>query len=681
MTPKTLGRYLYYRIGNSTLSQLSRQKVIKKNFSKEISAKKPDGLIVLASGDVKAVIEYKPPSKLKTKEHVTKAINQEIEVAKQLCKLLIVTSGQKTIWVNALNGKRILAENGKEITYVFDAQAIEKGSLSEEATIALEQLIDKIDHSLTDKNNQISSPEVLDPSQLAKTIWQKIWINTGKEPEKCLYNVVEFFVFKFLSDVGVLRPHNNFNSVYRLVQEESSTEALKHYANNCRQTIRELFPPGSDGTTIINGTIFINEQDAPNLAQASLFKEVLQDLQAYDNEFGSFKYIKKEFKTRLYESFLRQTARIKSLGQYFTPRNIVKAMVLMSDAPQARENARICDPFCGVGGFLLELILENDHILKQFEPVNGTVSPKITVVGYDKGTDEKEDERTIVLAKANMLIYFSDLLVKYHTKDYLIAFSQGAFNKVFHLIRSNLGTFERVEDDPYDLILTNPPYVTSGSKSLKNAIEASGLTNYYTSGGRGTEALAIEWVVKNLKENGQALVVVPDGLLNQIVVLEYLKRHCLIQGVISLPARSFYSTPKKTYILVLKKKLDVSEEQCDPVFTYLADEIGETRDAKRWITDENHLEDLVTFLNQFKVSPASFRSPSSRCKIVNFIEFDNKSNWMVERWWSQEERLSLGLQSESIEVTEQELAEKIKEISEFLADFIENIDGDTSHVV
>ena len=95
------------------------------------------------------------------------------------------------------------------------------------------------------------------------------------------------------------------------------------------------------------------------------------------------------------------------------------------------------------------------------------MNPGITLVGYDKGTDEKEDERTIILAKANMLIYFSELLSKYNSPEFLKAFAEGAFNKVFCLIRSNLGTFGKVEEEPYDLILTNPPYVTSGSNSLR----------------------------------------------------------------------------------------------------------------------------------------------------------------------------------------------------------------------
>ncbi|EFG0072517.1 TPA: N-6 DNA methylase [Klebsiella pneumoniae] len=674
LSPKSLGRYLYYRVGSSTLSQLKKNKVIKTKVNADIATKKPDGLVVLAGGDVKAVIEYKQPSELRTNALIEKAINQEIEVAKSLCKLLIVTCGSKTIWINALNGERIHDENGHELKKLFDVKYIEDGSLTNEQQLEFEKLIDKIDYSLTENNNTITLPEVLDPSQLAKTLWQKIWINTGKEPERCLYNVVELFVFKFLSDVGVLKKHLNFTSVYNLLQTESSSEALKHYANTCRKEIRDLFPKGADGTTVINGTIFVNEKGEPNTAQSSLFGEVLKDLQDYDSKFGSFKYIRREFKTRLYESFLRQNAGVRSLGQYFTPRNVVRAIVSMSDSSKLKKGARVCDPFCGVGGFLLELIAENKNIWKEFEPKNGSINPSIDIVGYDKGSDEKEDERTIILAKANMLIYFSDLLVKYHTPDYLKAFSEGAFNKVFHLLRSNLGTFGKVNDEPYDLILTNPPYVTSGSSSLKRSIDEEGLATYYTSNGRGTEALAMEWIVRNLKPEGQAIVVVPDGLLNQESMLEYLKTHCFIEGVVSLPTRTFYSTPKKTYIICLRKKADINEQQKSSVFAYLVSEIGETRDAKRWVTEENDLDQLVNLFNQFKGSPNYFTTDNKRCKVIKFEEFGEKTNWMIERWWSKDERVALGVTSEANEITQAELIDKITSISQLINEFIATVE-------
>ena len=402
-----IGRYSYYRLGSTTLNQLRKQKIIR-NFNRKLSNKKPDGLIVLPGGIVKAIVEYKLPNELTTKRQIKDAIEQELEVAKSLCKLLIVTDGKKSFWINSLTGKEITM-NDKKIQLVFDASKIVSNKMTIEEKIDLENLIDFAEYSLTEKTNSIIEPEILDPTPLAREVWQKIWINTGKEPEKCLYNVVEIFVFKFLSDIGVLDYTNNFSSVYDIMEHFSDEDALIRYASVCRKAIITKFPKGKDGTTIFNGTIFVNEQGEPNSSQAHLFSIVLDCFQEYDKKNGSFKYVTKEFKTRLYETFLRQSAGVKNLGQYFTPRNVVNAMVEISNAKTLNEGARICDPFCGVGGFVLEAICRTPNIYKQFEPRNHLIDPKIEVLGYDKGTDEKDDERTIILAKANMCLYFNDI--------------------------------------------------------------------------------------------------------------------------------------------------------------------------------------------------------------------------------------------------------------------------------
>lgn len=516
---------------------------------------------------------------------------------------------------------------------VFNALSIVKGSASVEQLREIEEVIDRADHSLTADNDRLLEPVSLDPSSLARTLWQKIWVATGKEAEKCLYNVAELFLFKFLSDLGVLGKDHDFNSVLGLGQRSGHVAALQYYARNSRPIIANLFPKADDNTTVINGTIFVNEQGLPNDAYALLFCSVLEDLHDYDVHYGSFRHIKREFKTRLYESFLRQSAGSKRLGQYFTPRNVVRSVVEMASVDALPDGASLCDPFCGVGGFLLESVIESDRLMEQFEPDGGSVTPKVSVVGYDKGSDEKDDERTIVLAKANAVIYFSDLIAKYHTPEFMGELSRKVINPMFRLVRTQLGTFGVQDVERHDLILTNPPYVTSGSRILKDSLEEAGLLNAYGDSGRGMEALALGWVMRALKPSGRAFVIVPDGLLNQEAVLREVKRQCFVRGVMSLPTRTFYSTPKKTYILVLERKSARSGSQEAPVFAYRVSEIGETRDARRWETDQNNLTEMSALFNQFKGAPQTFRSMSPRCRVIGWDDFDSRRHWMVDRDW------------------------------------------------
>lgn len=312
-------------------------------------------------------------------------------------------------------------------------------------------------------------------------------------------------------------------------------------------------------------------------------------------------------------------------------------------------------------------------IYHQFEPHNGKVSPSVTILGFDKGSDEKDDERTIILAKANMLIYFSDLIAKHHSPDTLKEFSKNAFNKVFRLLRSNLGTFELVDEPKCNLILTNPPYVAPGVGTIRKALDDANLGDYYTVAGRGMEALAIEWIVRNLAPGGQALVIVPDGLVRQKPVLEFLIKNCLIQGIISLPSRTFYSTPKTTYILIFTKKHAHEHTQTDAVFTYLVSEIGESRDSYRFPLDENDLIECTSFFNQFKGSPSGFNSNSARCKVVPFNELSTSHHWMVDRWWTDEEKKQIGIADVANEISEDDFVGLVMDtkllIDEFLSEY------------
>lgn len=669
------GRYRYLRLGATTLNQLSKRKLIKGGVHDADKQRKPDGIVLLPKGGIKAVIEVKKPSELTSKKFPA-VVETYAPIARAIdgCNLLIVTDGNQSFWINP-HTENIIQHDGQDLRTLFDPKQVESNGLKPEQQTHILDLIDQIDQTITPDNDTLHHAAIVDPSPLADKVWQKIWVTTGKEPEKCLYNVVEMFVFKFLSDIGVLTGQNSYGHTMKILVDYGPDAALKHYANIVRSEIRDLFPKGKDGTSIINGTIFVNEKGEPNLTQQSLFGEVLQDFQDFDNYNGSMKNIDRQFKTRLFESFLRQSAGIKALGQYFTPRSVVQAMVRMSRADQLPPDARIVDPFCGVGGFVLETIAEYPSIMAKFEPQNRKVSPNVHIVGYDKGSDEKDDERTIILAKANMLIYLSELLTRYNDPEYLRAFADGAFNSVFHLVRDNLGTFVKVDEEPFDLILTNPPYVTAGSSSLRKEIENRDLGDFYAKAGRGTEGLSMEWIVSKLRPGGRALVVVPDGLMNQTKVLESIKDRCIVDSIAALPSRTFFSTPKKTYILEITRKTDQTRQQ-DPVLLNVISEIGESRDARRIPIDQDDLKGLERRHKYFTVDKANFHTTDPRCKVIDFDEFDEHSQWLVERLWSVDERRALGLEDESSEVDETAFRQMVDSTLDDLRDYLEEVGDD-----
>ena len=432
----------------------------------------------------------------------------------------------------------------------------------------------------------------------------------------------------------------------------NENEVLEYYASTVRVKIKALFPGNpKDKTTIINGTIFVSKDDKAVSGYATVFHKILKRF----NDFGTLENIDYDFKSKLFETFLKESISKKNWGQYFTPLKVVRAIVNMIDITPGM---KICDPACGVGKFLLEPILHDLHRFYKVE--DGELKPQITLSGFDKGFD-KDEQKTIILAKANMLIYMSGLLREHPEMTDKFA---KLFNDTF-LLQTNsiLGTLAKPVHDQYDLILTNPPYVMSGSSNLKEEISKDDtLKKYFSVSAMGIEGLFMEWIIRALKPNGKAFIVVPDGIMNRSndkKLRDFILEQCEIDAVISLPLNTFFTTNKKTYILALTKKAPVMvdgvptlQRQTSPVFTYLCSEIGETRDVYRFDINQNDLQVASDLFNMFKGAKTSFANTlnmigDQRCKISSIDDFYNGTHWCVERWWNHEERQALGIEEES----------------------------------
>jgi len=662
--------YHLIKIGATTVNQLQEAKILPKRNYGGLLTNKPDGLILKGKNDVQVLIEMKKPGTLKNLKAAKGVITEwYYNLAKVVkCNIICASDGQTTCWVYAPI-KEFYIESGTPVNKVLNLSILtEPSSLGKHRDIA--ELIEKL-MSSNDKGVIINKKKILNPQKLADKVWQKIWIQTGKNPESCLYNVVEIFIFKFLSDLKVLPEHMSFEYVYKILNTKndgSAEEGLRYYANNVRRKIREqMFPAGSDGTTILNGTIFVNENGDPNIPQSALFKEVISDFFKYGQEEGDFINIDKNFKTRLYESFLRKEAGISTLGQYFTPRNVVRATIDMcSSIPNS---SKICDPFCGVGGFLLEILNSVESLKSQYKPnQEDQIKPCCEIIGFDKGTDENDDARTIILAKANMLIYLSDIIAQYPqlTKEF-----SNVFNSTFTLLRSNVGTFAKSEyKDYFDFIFTNPPYVVKGATTMKKQLKDLGLMeNIYSSNGMGLEGLALDWIVYSLKPGGKAFVVLPTGVFRRLPdnnLRSHIIDKCIIDGVISLPEKTFYATTQKTYILAITKKLSENypKEQTTPVFAYIVRTIGETLDSNRFPTDENDLIEMSKQFKYFCADKTAYASENKRIKKLSFKDFC--SNWVIEEHWTEEELIDLGVKDPILKVNEEGFKEKIATLSEYI---------------
>jgi hypothetical protein len=143
--------------------------------------------------------------------------------------------------------------------------------------------------STNEENDRILPKKLINPTDLAKQIWQDVWSVSGATPENCLYT----------SDLKILQGTYNFYTLLRMYEEGNETNTvLQHYANIIRPQIKELFPENAlDKTTIINGSIFISKEQKAVDGYGTVFKKVLQKFRDY----GKLEHVDHDFKSKLFE--------------------------------------------------------------------------------------------------------------------------------------------------------------------------------------------------------------------------------------------------------------------------------------------------------------------------------------------------------------------------------------------
>ena len=683
-TPVELGKYTCRSLGATTILDLVKNKEISgltQKECKEIKAKKPDVLVLNKNKEIVIFIEMKQPTEFNSEQLKRIAKYQELLVAKQTkAKIYIISDGNTFIWFNPLTEEHILDEEGNPI-----CRKINPKELTEEQKKELEEFIDDVSYCIDDANNQLVPKEYIDPTPLAKKVARILQNMSLSSAKNSLYTFVEMFTFKFLSDIGVLKGIYQFDNIYDVYCKQSNKDAFKQYLTTVRQQLLLLFPIAEDNTTIINGRLFhtqVDEMGNPIIidSAADCFGHLLECFKEYENEHGKFLYINKDFKSRLFETFMKNSSDKDGMGQFFTPLKVVKEMVKMVEV---QVGMSICDPACGVGKFLLEAACK---IPNSFYFENGVLKSKIFLYGMEKRMEDNNDDLTTILAKSNFLIYYSDLFKNNSdSTEKIQKLANELLNTVVKSSHSTLGTLEKLSPEKYDLILANPPYyqsaaITEASKTVKIL---DSMSNAYTAGGRGIEALFTEWIIKSLKRGGEANVILPDGIFTNIAndrLKKLILDECFIESIISLPVGTFFNTPKKTFILTLHKRTDSEKEMSQPypVFTYLCSTIGETMDTYRFDIEENDLKDAVSLYTLYK--NAKFHKvvlaavdDNPRAKLIDVSMFDKDASWDINLFWTDEEKEALGMKKKDNIMSIDEFNIFIEELINDIKDYQEAI--------
>lgn len=671
-----LDKYTCLSLGATTINDLINSKELKALKMSKNLGKKPDVLIVNKNKEVVVFIEFKKPTEFDTEAKKQKAIKQEIDVAKEIgAKIYVVSDGDTFIWLNPKTGSYIVDETGNTIKREIKPKSEAK---------KLADFIDLVALSVSDVNNTILKTKDIDPTDLAKKIAGILKRMTFASSKMSLYTFVEVFLFKYLSDIDVLKDDNSFAHIYSLYDEDkkkrkTDADILGAYIEGPREQMIKLFPEGKDGTSIINGQIFhvkkgIDGHYIEEDAHALCFKNIMEEFAKYEKKNDKFINISKDFKSKLFETFMKNSDDKSDMGQFFTPLKIVREMV---DMVTISNGMKICDPASGVGKFLLEAASNISFEMKSGKLISG-----VELTGFEKQMSGKDDITTI-LAKANMLIYFSNLFKDNNNLTDIQYLSNELLNKTFYSSKTALGTLENLEENKYDLILANPPYYQD--KIISDLALATG---FYKAKGNGVETLFLEWIIRSLKYGGTANIVLPDGIftnLGNTNLKQLILDTCFIESIISLPVGSFFNTPKKTYILTLKKKTEeeitTGIKQSYKIFVYICKSIGEELNVTRFDTpDDNDLHSAVSKYNSYKNLPNkdNIQEPfkkwfedDGKMKLLSVDNFPSDSNWNIDNFWTDEEKIELGFKEADNVMTLNEFQLFLDELTNDIANYKE----------
>ena len=317
----------------------------------------------------------------------------------------------------------------------------------------------------------------------------------------------------------------------------------------------------------------------------------------------------------LFEHVLRQIRQAGELGQFRTPRHVIRALVRLVD-PRIGET--IFDPAAGTAGFLVGAW---DHI----RLVNSSPA----------GVEEVEaDGKTVRRGLGDMLsrdavrqlheatFYGSDVdpqMVRLATMNLTLRGLEGVRVLRRDALTRSLDRAAKAElglpAHGFDVVLANPPF--SGRLDKDRIVEEVKIGRTAQ-----TELLFLQYMLNHLKEGGRCGVVVPEGVLfGSTGAHKELRRRMVenntVEAVLSLPGGVFnpYSGVK-TSVLVFRKGGATQR-----VMFLHADNDGFKLDANH--DQQIEQDDLPGLIGAFRDREAGWRQWSDR---------DPETDW-TEKWW------------------------------------------------
>lgn len=455
--------------------------------------------------------------------------------------------------------------------------------------------------------------QVLDKDELNgvfKACHNLIWKKEGIDPTEAFYEFTKLFFIKLKQDKEIHKEIIDKDKKYSKEDFYFST----HWIDS--QTLLD---------NPVNDVLFVKllkflKEERENKGKKRIFednerirlssgtiREIAKLIQHID-----FFNIEEDLNGRMFETFLNATVRGKSLGQFFTPRSVVKFMTELASIQIKKNRADyVLDGCCGSGGFLIDTMAK---MIEELDKLNLTNIEKERLKEKLYSEHIYGFERTLKISRiARMNLWFhgdgSSNIYCINTLDKSFDYDKSLDDErkkeIEELKEKILGSGLK-----FDVILTNPPF--SSKYEAKKDDEKKIIKEYdiaYKDLNKETNnlksalksnVLFIERYYDLLAPKGKLITVIDESVLNaerEKDYRDYIRKKFIIKAVISLPRNTFVNadTNVKTSILYLIKKEDESESQPD-IFMAIANNVGHGDTGKP--TPE--LNDLSNILREFK---------------------------------------------------------------------------------
>ncbi len=325
-----------------------------------------------------------------------------------------------------------------------------------------------------------------------------------------------------------------------------------------------------------------------------LFREIYQNaflpfnspnvLRLFLEEINKFNHGDSDDIGDAYEYLLSITGAQGDVGQFRTPRHIIKFIV---EAVGPTKDDTVLDPAVGTAGFL---IAAYNHVKSQHDGKDGQGNAndekRLTADELEKlhhnyrGFDI--DPTMVRTASVNMYLHgFTSPDIRNH--DSLSS--------------------EDYWNDRYDVILANPPFMTP-----KGGIQPH---KKFSISANRAEVLFVDYIASHLKPTGRAGVIVPEGIIFQSGKAYKELRKNLVENylyaVISLPSGVFMPyTGVKTSILLLDKEF---AKQRDEILFIDIKHVGVSLGATARKIDDNDMPKALDLIKAFKAGAEIVSSP------------------------------------------------------------------------